>query len=75
MSETPSPSQPTPADAGGVVCLPVKPADIDASCRLPLVVLFLSAAVWLVIGSAFALIGSIKFHAPGFLADSAWLTY
>jgi cytochrome c oxidase cbb3-type subunit 1 len=39
------------------------------------VVLFLSAAVWLVIGSAFALIASIKFHAPGFLADSAWLTY
>ena len=38
-------------------------------------VLFLCAAVWLVIGSAFALIASIKFHAPGFLADSAWLTY
>ena len=38
-------------------------------------VLFLSAAVWLVIGSAFALVASIKFHAPGFLADCAWLTY
>ena len=53
----------------------VAPADINVSCRLPLVVLFLSAAVWLVIGSAFALIASIKFHAPGFLADFAWLTY
>ena len=53
----------------------LRPLQIDASCRLPLVVLFLSAAVWLVIGSAFALIASIKFHAPGFLADSAWLTY
>jgi cytochrome c oxidase cbb3-type subunit 1 len=54
---------------------PVAPTDIDASCRLPLVVLFLCAAVWLVIGSAFALVASLKFHAPGFLADSAWLTY
>lgn len=47
----------------------------DDSCRLPLVVLFLCAALWLVIGSAFALVASIKFHAPEFLADYAWLTY
>jgi cytochrome c oxidase cbb3-type subunit 1 len=53
----------------------VAPATIDASCRLPLVVLFLSAAVWLLTASAFGLIASIKFHAPGFLADCAWLTY
>jgi cytochrome c oxidase cbb3-type subunit 1 len=39
------------------------------------VVLFLSAAVWLLVASVFGLIASIKFHAPGFLADSAWLTY
>jgi cytochrome c oxidase cbb3-type subunit I len=37
--------------------------------------LFLSAAVWLLVASVFGLIASIKFHAPGFLADSAWLTY
>jgi cytochrome c oxidase cbb3-type subunit I len=53
----------------------VAPADIDASCRLPLVVLFLSAATWLLVASAFGLIASIKFHAPGFLADCDWLTY
>src|ERR1035441_5626912 len=53
----------------------VAPADIDVSCRLPLVVLFLCAAVWLVLGSAFALITSLKFHAPGFMADCAWFTY
>jgi cytochrome c oxidase cbb3-type subunit 1 len=53
----------------------VAAAAIDASCRLPLVVLFLSAAVWLLAASGFGLIASIKFHAPGFLADSAWLTY
>jgi cytochrome c oxidase cbb3-type subunit 1 len=65
MSEVPS-SEPVPA---------VAPAEIDASCRLPLLVIFLCAACWLVIGSAFALISSIKFHSPNFLADSAWLTY
>jgi len=37
--------------------------------------LFFSAAVWLLVASAFGLIASIKFHAPGFLADCAGLTY
>jgi cytochrome c oxidase cbb3-type subunit 1 len=37
--------------------------------------LFLCAAGWLLVASAFGLIASIKFHAPGFLADCAWLTY
>src|SRR5437868_12640874 len=50
-------------------------AEIDSSCRLPLFVMFVSAAVWLVIGSAFALISTIKFHDPNFLADCAWLSY
>ena len=75
MSVIPPPLQPDTADAGGAVRSAVPAALIDASCRLPLVVLFLSAAGWLVIASAFGLIASIKFHAPGFLADSAWLTY
>lgn len=48
---------------------------IDSSGRVPLLVLFGAAASWLVIASIFALIGSIKFHEPNFLADSAWLTY
>ena len=75
MSATSTPSQPgTPAPAG-LAPASVALVAIDASCRLPLVVLFLSAAVWLLTASAFGLIASIKFHAPGFLADSAWLTY
>jgi cytochrome c oxidase cbb3-type subunit 1 len=40
-----------------------------------LLVLFISAAVWLVIGSVFALISSIKFHQPSFLASCSCLTY
>ena len=49
-------------------------ADIDASCRWPLLLLFTSATLWLVFGTVLALISSIKLHGPGFLADSTWLT-
>jgi cytochrome c oxidase cbb3-type subunit 1 len=75
MSVISTPSQPSSADPGGMMRSPALSADIDASCRLPLMVLFLSAAVWLVLGSAFALAASLKFHAPDFLADCAGLTY
>jgi len=50
-------------------------AALNFSCRLPLLVLFISGAIWLVIGSVFSLIASIKFHAPGFLSNQAWLSY
>ena len=75
MSVMSSPSQPSPAGTGGQVLSPMPPKAIDLSCRLPLVVLFLSAGMWLLAASALGLIASIKFHAPGFLADYAWLTY
>ena len=50
-------------------------AKIDASCRVPLLALLGGAALWLVVGSVLAMIASIKFHAPGFLADCPLLTY
>jgi cytochrome c oxidase cbb3-type subunit 1 len=40
-----------------------------------LLALWGGAAVWLVLGSVLALIASIKFHSPEFLADAAWLSY
>jgi len=48
---------------------------VDASLRLPLLALFGGAAFWLVAGSVLAMIASIKFHAPDFLAACPWLTY
>ena len=51
------------------------PAEIDVSCRVPLLVLFLSAAIWFLVAFVCALLCSIKFHAPGFLASPAFLTY
>ena len=49
-------------------------AEVDASCRRALLLLFVSGAIWLVLGIFLALISSIKLHAPGFLAGPAWLT-
>jgi cytochrome c oxidase cbb3-type subunit 1 len=53
----------------------ISTAEIDASCRVPLFTLFVSATVWLVIASVFGLIASLKFHSPNFLSGCAWLTY
>lgn len=49
-------------------------AEIDASCRWPLLLLFTSSVLWLVFGTLLALIAAIKLHKADFLADSAWLT-
>jgi cytochrome c oxidase cbb3-type subunit 1 len=62
----------SPPAAGGDS---VSTAEIDASCRVPLFVLFTRAAAWLVLASGFGMLGSLKFHSPDFLSNSAWLTY
>ena len=54
---------------------PIALAEIDASCRLPLFLMFVSAAAWLVIGSAFAIISTLTFHQPNLFANCAALTY
>src|SRR5712675_1411931 len=71
MSET-SPSQP---GSVRVVVTSATNAEIDLSCRIPLLVLFGGAAFWLVISSIFGLISSLHFHGPSLFADTAWLTY
>lgn len=53
----------------------ISTAEVDASCRVPLFTLLVSAAVWMVIASVFELIASIKFHSPSFLSGCALLTY
>jgi cytochrome c oxidase cbb3-type subunit 1 len=54
---------------------PIDDAKIDASCRLPLLVLFNGAALWLVLGLVFALIASLTFHKPEIFAACPSLTY
>jgi len=50
-------------------------AEIDVSCRVPLFQMFVGGAFWLVVASVFALLASLKFHMPGFLADCPAFTY
>jgi cytochrome c oxidase cbb3-type subunit 1 len=52
-----------------------KPSEIDVSCRLPLLVLIISAAVWLVLGSIFAFLGSLIFHKPDLFSNCFALSY
>jgi cytochrome c oxidase cbb3-type subunit 1 len=49
-------------------------AEIDASCRWPLLFFFTSAVLWLVLGTFLAFIAAIQLHKAGFLADYPWLT-
>ena len=49
--------------------------EIDASCRVPVLLAFGSAAKWLVIGLLLGVVAAIKMHAPAFLAHCPWLTY
>jgi cytochrome c oxidase cbb3-type subunit I len=50
-------------------------AEIDRSCRLPVLLFFACGIIWLLIGTGFALLASWKLHAPDFLADVSWLTF
>ncbi len=50
-------------------------AGVESSCRLPLLVLFISALSWLLLATLFGLIGSLKFHMPQFLAGCPDFTY
>ena len=74
MSEVSIPSQSTGRSAAPTG-VPVAPAEIDASCRGPLLFLFSAASGWLVIGLLLGLVASVKLHAPALLSGSAWLTY
>jgi len=50
-------------------------AEIDASCRWPVLFFFLSGLGWLLAGTALALVASLKLHLPDFLAECPWLTF
>jgi cytochrome c oxidase cbb3-type subunit 1 len=49
--------------------------DIDASCRLPLLTLFVGAALWLVLAAIGTMLASMSFHRPDLFADTTWLSY
>src|SRR5436309_4763815 len=48
---------------------------IDESARVPVLTFFASSVVWLLVGTVFALLASIKLHSPWFLSRWNWLTF
>lgn len=50
-------------------------ASIDNASRRPVMVLLASATAWLVLGSIFGLVASLKLHWPDWLVDHAPLTF
>jgi cytochrome c oxidase cbb3-type subunit 1 len=50
-------------------------SEIDDSTKAPAMFFLCSALLWLLAGTAFALIASFKMHAPNFLGDAEWLTF
>lgn len=50
-------------------------SEIDASTKAPALFFLISAVLWLLVGTAFALISSFKLHTPEFLGDYEWLTF
>ena len=70
MRVSASPAQTAPRSAA-----PPGRVEIEASCRAPLLVLFGGGVLWLFIASLFALVASLKFHNPRFLADEPYWTY
>ena len=70
MSEANHPPQPFACTDA-----PVASADVDASCRAPVLLLVTAGTLWLVVGLLLGLLASVKFHTSAFLAGSPWLTY
>ena len=75
MSAISSPAQPVAGGDAGNSLPPAPPAEIDTSCRGPVLLMFVSSALWLLAASALGLAATLKFHAPDFLGDCAWFTY
>jgi cytochrome c oxidase cbb3-type subunit I len=65
----------SPADREDVAQQRATVAEIDASCRGTLLLLFGAGLAWLMIGTVFALISSWKLHSPEFLGSVSWLTF
>ena len=53
----------------------VERALIDASTRVPVLMFYTSAIVWLLVGTLVALLVSFKMHAPDLLANVSFLTW
>ncbi len=49
--------------------------EIDRSCRAPVLLLFASSVLWLLVGTVLAMLASVKLHSPTHATGVAWMTF
>src|SRR5258708_34353230 len=64
-----------PTDVGDTPESKATLAEIDRSCRLPVLFLFGNGLLWLMAGTVLALLASWKMHSPAFLVGWSCLTF
>lgn len=50
-------------------------SEVDKTFKWPALIFIMSAMFWLMLGTVFAIISSIKLHTPDFLGGIEWLTF
>ena len=70
-----APESATTAESPPTEVEQVERALIDASTRVPVLMFYTSAIVWLLIGTLLAMLVSIKMHSPDLLANVSFLTW
>jgi len=74
-TEIPLKAPSIPADAPTSDVEQIERALIDASTRVPVLMFYTSAIVWLLIGTLLAGFVSIKLHAPDMFSNVSFLTW
>ncbi|AHF92602.1 Cbb3-type cytochrome oxidase, subunit 1 [Opitutaceae bacterium TAV1] len=64
-----------PATPAEDIAVRAELSEIDASARAPAIFFLGSAVLWLLVGTLYALIASIKLHQPHFLGNIEWLSF
>src|SRR5262245_66126166 len=67
--------QPAPGATTAPAAVAFSVAEIDASCRGPLLLLFASGAVWLLVGTVLHLIAGLQIHGVSALAAMPAMTF
>ena len=74
-AEIPLKAPPVPTDVPTSDTEQIERALIDASTRVPVLMFYTSAIVWLLLGTLLAMLVSIKLHAPDMFSGVSFLTW
>ncbi len=75
MASAPSIAQSLDPSTSPISVTRAELSEIDASTKAPALFFLISSVLWLLAGTAFALISSFKMHNPEFMGNWEWLTF